>query len=237
MIPSAVIVAGGSGRRMGATQPKQFLPLEGRPILIHTLERFLHWKKELEIALVLPLDHIATFEKLADKYLPADLRARVHLCEGGASRTASVWSGIQFLHGHFARPANCLVGIHDGVRPFVAAEVLDHAYHLAEEKGASVVCVPVKASLRKKESDGNSVAVDRSDYVEVQTPQVFHLEGIYRAFQQRPHDNFTDDASLYQAQGHLVAIAKGSYDNIKITTPEDLSVGREILLRWGGSKG
>ncbi|MCI4671532.1 MAG: 2-C-methyl-D-erythritol 4-phosphate cytidylyltransferase [Bacteroidia bacterium] len=229
--PLAVIVAGGSGKRMGASQPKQFLPLEGKPILIHTLERFLNWNAELEIALVLPSDHSETFLQMGNQYLEKDLLSRVHLCKGGKSRTESVWSGLSFLFGHVSQVEDCLVAIHDGVRPFVSEKVLEHAFQLAEDEGAAVVCVPVKASLRQKGKDGNSVAVDRSEFVEVQTPQVFHLVRIYKAFTQRPHDNFTDDASLYQNQGHKVVIAEGSYDNIKITTPEDLSVGKEILLR------
>lgn len=231
MIPSAVIVAGGSGKRMGASQPKQFLPLNGKPILIHTLERFLNWHPQMEVALVLPNAHMETYQRLADKHLLKGLRDRIHLCEGGSSRTASVWSGLSFLQKHVEKPGNYLVGIHDGVRPFVPEEVLKNAYELAAKEGASVVCVAVKASLRKRQGERNSVPVDRSEYVEVQTPQVFRLEKICHAFEVRPHDLFTDDASLYQSQGNAVAISEGSYDNIKITTPEDLAVGAEILRR------
>ncbi len=233
MIPSAIIVAGGSGKRMKTQLPKQFLPLRGEPILIHTLRRFLDWNQELQLALVLPQAHGDTFVHLASKHLEEAHLSRIHLCQGGESRTASVWAGLDFLWTHLNNPEGHLVGIHDGVRPFIEPPSLTWAFTLAEEKGSAVVSVAVKTSLRRRMKGGDSVPVDREEYVEVQTPQVFRLKDIHQAFQQRPHDAFTDDASLYQEMGGQIFLSEGSYDNIKITTPEDLAVGEEILARQG----
>ncbi|MEO0895420.1 MAG: 2-C-methyl-D-erythritol 4-phosphate cytidylyltransferase [Bacteroidota bacterium] len=232
MIPTAIIVAGGSGKRMKISTPKQFLLLDGVPILVHTVRRFLNWHQELQLALVLPEAHFPTWKEMAIQHLNPVDQERILLCKGGSSRTASVWAGISALVEKEGTE-NALVAIHDGVRPFISDQIMKSAFEMAAEKGACVVCVPVKASLRKKEGHG-SVAVDRSAYFEVQTPQVFHLKKIEEAFLQRKHDSFTDDASLYQDMGGEVSICEGSYDNIKITTPEDLAVGLDILRRLEG---
>lgn len=235
MKPTAVIVAGGSGKRMRTQQPKQFLLLNGVPILVHTVRRFLGWKDSMEIALVLPEIHLDTWSRMAEKFLSEKERARVMLCTGGSSRTASVWSGLKRLKAQTSQAQDTIVGIHDGVRPFVHHDILDRAYSMASEVGASVVCVPVKASLRKNVGEEGSVPVDRSLYYEVQTPQVFQLDAICQAFEKRAHDAFTDDASLYQEFGGQVNICEGSYDNIKITTPEDLAIGLDIMKRMENS--
>ncbi|MDW3647691.1 MAG: 2-C-methyl-D-erythritol 4-phosphate cytidylyltransferase [Bacteroidia bacterium] len=231
MRKSAVIVAGGSGKRMGSEIPKQFLLLGDKPILIHTLLRFLAHDPELILSLVLPKDQLAVWEEFSVKYLSFDQIARIIVGEGGASRTESVHQGLLRLERHFDSLEEVWVAIHDGVRPFVKDEVIKHAFELAKEKGASLVCVPVKSSMREIHEAGKSRAVDRSRFYHVQTPQTFSLTAILQAFVQRPHNNFTDDASLYDDFGGSVAICEGSYDNIKITTPEDIALGESILKR------
>ena len=227
---TAVIVAGGAGKRMGQSIPKQFLPLNGVPILVRTLEQFLRYQETLQIVLVLPKNQMEQWEFIAQRFIrPTDL-TRITIAEGGDSRTVSVFNGLSRLKQSVAEPTSTWVAIHDGVRPFAHATLLENAYQLAQEKGASVVCVPVKSSLRRRQ-EGGSNAVDRSQYVEVQTPQTFRLDKIWEAFMARPHDQYTDDASLYEALVGPVAIGEGSYDNLKITTPEDLSIAEQTLLR------
>jgi 2-C-methyl-D-erythritol 4-phosphate cytidylyltransferase len=128
-------------------------------------------------------------------------------------------------------PSTYLVAIHDGVRPFVGPDLLARAYDSAAAHGASVAGVPVTHSLRQQLPQGGSQPVDRSEFVEVQTPQTFRLDLILQSYAQHPDAAFTDDASLYQADGHQVFICQGAYHNIKLTTPEDLLVGEGILKR------
>ncbi|MEL6670687.1 MAG: 2-C-methyl-D-erythritol 4-phosphate cytidylyltransferase [Bacteroidota bacterium] len=231
MQKAAVIVAGGRGTRMGSSTPKQFLPLSGIPILVRTLKAFLEWDEKMLVALVLPEAFLMDWYKLSSQYLRTDEASRIFLAKGGASRTESVEAGLHLLAKEIENSAACLVAIHDGVRPFIFEKVLHAAYQMAETAGAAVVCVPVKASLRRQQEDGGSEAVDRSEYWEVQTPQIFYLAQILDAFARRPHNQFTDDASLYQAMGGRISICEGSYDNIKVTTPGDMFVAEEILKR------
>ena len=231
MRKSAVIVAGGSGKRMGSEIPKQFLLLGDKPILIHTLIRFLDHDSDLILSLALPKDHLPVWEEFSVKYLSAEQMGRIIVGEGGATRTESVHQGLLRLEQHFDSLDDTWVAIHDGVRPFVKEAVIENAFEIAKEKGASLVCVPVKSSMREIHEPGKSRAVDRSRFYHVQTPQTFSLAEILQAFAQRPHNDFTDDASLYDDFGGSVAICEGSYDNIKITTPEDIALGESILNR------
>ena len=233
MLKTAVIVAGGSGKRMGTALPKQFLDLKGKPILIRTVQTFLAIEKSLIIALVLAEDHFHLWNKQAGIHIPKDQHQRIFLCTGGTSRAESVYSGLGGLAGQVIDHQQSLVAIHDGVRPFVSKESILESYHLAQTQGAAVVCVPVKASIRQKTNNHRTKAVDRSLFYEVQTPQTFMLSSILQAYQNRPHNKFTDDASLYEALVGDVRICEGSYENIKITTPEDIIVGERILERSG----
>jgi len=228
---AAVVVAGGSGKRMKSTIPKQFLPLGGCPVLIHTLKRFLDYDSRLPIALVLPLVSMEQWESISHRWLTVPEKARIHVCEGGTTRTESVNNGLKKLAELDLIPDKTWVAIQDGVRPFATRDILDSAFHTAQEYGAAVACVPVKASLRYQEEPGMSKAIDRSQYLEVQTPQTFLLQNILEAFHTRPHDQFTDDASLYEYAGNQIAISNGSYDNIKITTPDDLDLAEKIYQR------
>lgn len=230
-LKAVVIVAGGSGTRMGSNIPKQFLPLAGKPILLRTLDAYWVYDQDLSIVLVLPQSDLSYWEEISGKYLSPSQIGKLTVCTGGASRCESVFNGLSQLHSQVEYPSSCWVAIHDGVRPFVSSQILKEAFDMAHQKGASVACVPVKSSLRKKASSGQSVPVNRADILEVQTPQTFRLDNIYQAFLQRSHDNFSDDASLYQEAGHEVFVCAGSYDNIKITTPEDLELGELILKR------
>ncbi len=232
MKKAAVIVAGGSGKRMQSQVPKQFLPLGNMPILFRTAKRFLAFDSSLMVVLVLPADHQDDWNKLTHLYLDAHELTRIKLQTGGATRTLSVEAGLRTLEmSTRGNPDQYLVAIHDGVRPLVTPDVLERAYEVAGIHGAAVSCVPVKSSMREETGEGASQPVDRSRFWHVQTPQTFRLDQILLAFANREHDEFTDDASLYQTYVGEVAICEGSYDNLKVTTPEDLFVADALLRR------
>lgn len=230
MQKTAVIVAGGSGTRMESKVPKQFLPLGNMPIIFRTVKRFLAFDPSLLVVLVLPANNQEDWKGLTHLYLQEAEQSRITLQTGGATRTLSVESGLKTLAAQ-VNPVETLVAIHDGVRPLITNEVIAKAFAAAEEFGAAVSCIPVKSSMREEISPGESQPVDRSRYWHVQTPQSFRLEKILKAFSMREHDKFTDDASLYQTYIGKVAICEGSYDNLKVTTPEDLFVADALLRR------
>ena len=212
----AILVAGGSGTRMGAAMPKQFLPLaDGTPILVQTFRLFASLDR-VQIIVVLPEAHLAHWGQLsADFALPAH-----QAVAGGATRTASVAAGLALV------PGDALVAIHDGVRPFATADLVERCYAAAAEHGAACAAVPSKDSLRQRLPGGQSRAVAREDYYLVQTPQTFVAQVWKDALAAAPAEAaFTDDAGLVEAAGYPIALVEGSYANIKITTPEDLPRG------------
>lgn len=214
-----IVVAGGSGQRMEASLPKQFLLLSGRPLLMFTLEAFFHALKDIQIILVLPPKHITYWEKLCDDYaftLP-------HLiAEGGQSRGESVKNGLGRIEAE-----NGIVAVHDGVRPLVDAELIRRVFSQAEKKGSAIPCVPVSDSLRQLTQEG-SKPVCRADLVAVQTPQCFRLDMLRKAYDQQNFMNFTDDAQLVEAIGERVYLSKGSFENLKITTTVDLCIAEAL---------
>lgn len=216
----AIIVAGGRGLRMGGELPKQFLPLGGKPVLMRTLELF---EGEVSrIILVLPEDHIPFWKELCQKYhftLPHTVAL------GGETRFHSVRSGLSHL------PQEGLVAVHDGVRPLVSSTLIRRSFEEAERSGAALPGCPVTDSLRLRQDEGKSEAVDRSRYVAVQTPQTFDLGRLQRAYEQAYSPLFTDDASVYEAASlGSITLIDGEATNIKITTPRDLLLA-ELLLR------
>ena len=216
----AIIVAGGRGLRMGGELPKQFLPLCGKPVLMRTLELF---EGEVSrIILVLPEDHIPFWQELCQQYhftLPHTVAL------GGETRFHSVRSGLSHL------PQEGLVAVHDGVRPLVSSALIRHSFEEAEQSGATLPACPVTDSLRLRQEEGKSEAVDRSRYVAVQTPQTFNLGRLHQAYQQAYSPLFTDDASVYEAASlGSITLIDGEETNIKLTTPRDLLLA-ELLLR------
>lgn len=216
----AIIVAGGRGLRMGGELPKQFLPLSGKPVLMRTLELF---EGEVSrIILVLPEDHIPFWQELCQKYhftLPHTVAL------GGETRFHSVRSGLSHL------PQEGLVAVHDGVRPLASQALIRRSFEEAERSGAALPACPVTDSLRLRQDEGKSEAVDRSRYVAVQTPQTFDLGRLQRAYQQAYSPLFTDDASVYEAASlGSITLIDGEETNIKLTTPRDLLLA-ELLLR------
>ncbi|BDD10754.1 2-C-methyl-D-erythritol 4-phosphate cytidylyltransferase [Fulvitalea axinellae] len=209
----ALIVAGGSGSRMGSALPKQFLEVGGIPILMRTIDAFANMKDVPEIILALPENQIDFWRELIEKH---NFQTSHTVVKGGASRFQSVKNGLDKLQG------GGLVAVHDGVRPFTPANVLDEAYKTAEKTGSAVVAVELKDSIREIDGDGNSEAKDRAQYRLVQTPQVFGLKNLKDAYAQPEQSRFTDDASVFEAFGGKITLTQGAYENIKITTPEDM---------------
>ncbi|MEM0997126.1 MAG: 2-C-methyl-D-erythritol 4-phosphate cytidylyltransferase [Bacteroidota bacterium] len=223
-----LVVAGGTGKRLGASIPKQMLPLRGRPILAHTLQVFLDFAPEVKICTVLHASLLDEWPDFLSINFPTEIHPRLSACAGGSDRTASVANGLrqlQELNG--SSPA--LVAIHDGVRPFVDRRMLADGFDIAVEKGNAVAGVPVKSSLRMLTDSGSSTAIDRSKFFHVQTPQIFQLTAIAECYAQRGSGPYTDDASLAEDQGLSIHLYHGSYDNIKITTPEDLLMAERLF--------
>lgn len=213
---AVIIVAGGKGTRMHSDVPKQFLLLNGKPILMHTIERFREADASMQIVLVLPKDQHDYWQELCNTY---NFAAPCTIVSGGATRFHSVSNGLQAV----ADEAE-LVGVHDGVRPFVSIDVIRECYNEAARSGAVVPVIDVVETLRHVLSDGSSHTVPRGEYRLVQTPQVFSASLLRKAYEQEYTDAFTDDASVVEALGHPVTLVAGNRENIKITTPADLKI-------------
>lgn len=210
----AIIVAGGSGSRMKSAVPKQFLILNGKPILQHTIERFLAFSDALTIILVLPQRDMATWATLCDKH---NFYPAIQTVTGGGTRFQSVKNGLRAI-----KATNGLVAVHDGVRPFVTTDIIQTSFEMAALTGSAVTCVPAKDSVRLVDETGQNQAVDRTHVRLIQTPQTFRLDWFRTAFTADEQAHFTDCASVLEHAGFAITLIEGSYENIKITTPEDL---------------
>jgi 2-C-methyl-D-erythritol 4-phosphate cytidylyltransferase len=215
----ALILAGGHGLRMGADLPKQFLPLAGKPVLMHTLEAFHKAVPDVELILVLPEAHRAFWASLCAEH---DFRLAHRVVAGGAVRFESVRNGLACVG------EDGLVAVHDGVRPLVKPELIRLCFDVAREKGAVIPVFELTESIRQLDGD-RSIAVDRSRFRSVQTPQTFRSAILKKAYEQPYRDVFTDDASVVEATGLEIALVEGHRENIKITMPQDLLLA-ELLL-------
>ncbi len=218
----AVIVAGGSGTRMGAPMPKQYLPIGGVPVLMHTLRKFARAVFNIKLILVIPANDFELWTELCEQH---QFQIPHQVVAGGKSRFQSVKNGLNMIPDHEG-----LVAIHDGVRPFVEAEVIQSSYEVAAKSGSAIAVVALKDSIRKLQDDGKSVFQERQYFRLVQTPQTFQVSKIKKAFEVPELHTFTDDATVYEHQGWQVELIAGNLENIKITTPEDLEYA-EFLLR------
>lgn len=217
MTESIIITAGGIGKRMGSEIPKQFIEINGLPILIHTINQFYNYNSAIQIILVLPDSHIDYWNKLIKNH---NFKIKHTLVKGGAERFHSIQNGLKFANGD-------VIGIHDGVRPFVSQKVIKILFEAAKSKKAVIPVVDVKESLRQIKTDGTK-AVERSDYKIVQTPQCFTKEVIQKAYLQKFSTSFTDDASVVESAGFEIFTIQGNDENIKITTPIDLILAKVL---------
>lgn len=214
-----VIVAGGSGKRMGADIPKQFLDLAGRPVLMHTIERFKAFNESVDIITVLPENQLRYWIDLQKKH---SFDVPHTLVKGGSHRFISVRNGLKFVN------TPSLVGIHDGVRPFVSIDTIKRCFETAEKYGNAIPAVAPSDSLRIITGKG-SKPVNRMKVRQIQTPQVFRSELIKEAYKQAYVTEFTDDATVLEKTGEKINIVEGNRENIKITNPEDLLISSALL--------
>ncbi|MFM7023197.1 MAG: 2-C-methyl-D-erythritol 4-phosphate cytidylyltransferase [Flavobacteriales bacterium] len=219
MKKTVIIVAGGSGTRLGSDIPKQFLKLKGKPILFHTIEKFHNAFHDMEIIVVLPKRQVIYWEELKRKHrfdIPHQIVA------GGKSRFESVRNGMSMIS------EECIVGIHDAVRPLISEKVIKQLFSSAEKNGNAIPFAPCKDSLRKVENNKNK-AVPREQYVLIQTPQCFQWSKIRKGYLLEEESQFTDDASVYEFLGGKINLVKGDEYNIKITYPSDLLFAEALL--------
>ncbi len=219
----AILVAGGQGLRMGGDVPKQFLPLGGRPVLMHTIDRFREVFPDMHIIVVLPQGQHDYWHDLCRRH---HLEGGFLTAPGGDTRFHSVLNGLNAIP---ADVSEGLVGVHDGVRPFVSRDTLRRCYEEAARSGTAVPVTPVVETLRHVSPDGESMTVPRSDYRLVQTPQVFSLALLRQAYRQPYAPQFTDDASVVEALGERITLVEGNRENIKLTTPADLLLAKGIM--------
>ncbi len=212
----AVIVAGGSGMRMGSPVPKQFLLLRGKPVLWHTVQAFIQAYNDVQIILVLPGDYITA----AHEHLLLD--ESVIVTAGGHTRFHSVQNGLKLV------AANSLVFVHDGVRCLVSPALIRRCGEQAMRLGSAIPAVAATDSLRI-ERDGKHSVINREQVRMIQTPQTFTSDVLLPAFNQPCSDHFTDEATVVEAFGNRIFLIDGEYDNIKITRPADLVIAERIL--------
>lgn len=215
----ALIVAGGSGSRMNNAVPKQFIEINGRPILMHTVDAFSNFDSKLEFILVLPKDQAGYWNALCRKH---QFETKCKIAFGGETRFQSVKNGLDLIS------ENGIVFIHDGVRPLVSAKTLQNCLQTSIEKGNALPVIPVTESVRFADGSENH-PVDRSKYFLVQTPQTFQIRLIKNAYRLAETDGFLDDATVLESRGETINLVEGNRENIKITYPEDLVFARSFL--------
>jgi 2-C-methyl-D-erythritol 4-phosphate cytidylyltransferase len=232
---------------MGGEIPKQFRLIAGRPVLMRTVEAFLAAYSDIHVVLVLPHDQQAYWAALCQDYA---FRAPMTIADGGATRFHSVQNGLALIPDE----DECIVGVHDGVRPFPSVEVIRNCYETAREKKAVIPVIPVVETVRHLTGDltrgqehcatraphrcssphvrsphVRSVTVPRDEYRLVQTPQTFDIQLLKAANTQPYTDAFTDDASVVESYGHAITLVDGNRENIKITTPGDLRMAEMLI--------
>lgn len=215
-----LIVAGGQGNRMNSEIPKQFIPVAEKPILMHTINTFIHHDPSFHVVLVLPPHHIKLWKAMCKSF---NFGVDHSVAKGGQERFYSVKNGLKLI------PNDSLVLIHDGVRPLVSDETIAAVIFKATSNGNAIPCVGISDSMRKVNGE-NSKIVDRAEYKSIQTPQGFHSNLIKDAYNRKYRQSFTDDASVLESAGHKINLVEGNYANIKITRPVDIKVAEALIL-------
>ena len=220
----AIIVAGGKGNRMNLAVAKQFLELDGKPILMHTLKAFHQCVLNPEIILVLNIHQHLFWEELCSKH---DFKIPHQVIKGGQERFDSVKNGLKVIKG------KAIVAIHDAVRPLITAEVILQSYQMAAEKGNAITAIQPVDSVRIKREGQDSEALNRDELYLIQTPQTFQIEQLKKAYLQPYRNEFTDDASVVERAGFSIHLLQGERDNIKITYTQDLELASFLLKKKG----
>jgi 2-C-methyl-D-erythritol 4-phosphate cytidylyltransferase len=216
----AIIVAGGQGTRMNNEVPKQFIEISGKPVLVYTIESFLRAQVDVLI-LVIAKNHLERWASIKEQWLP---KQSIQIVNGGETRFQSVKNGLKPVQG----PG--IVAIHDAARPCVSAQLISAGYEAAAIHKSAVASVALRDSIREK-SGGTTVSRDRSNYYLIQTPQTFDIDLLKKSYETTNDTRFTDDASVVASKGHEVYLIEGFYQNIKITTDEDLDLARLFLSK------
>ncbi|MBP1619097.1 MAG: ispD [Bacteroidetes bacterium] len=214
-----IIVAGGKGLRMGTGIPKQFLPIGGKPVLMWAIEAFVKYRHDIHIVLVLPESFLDYWSELCAEY---HFVVAHEIAFGGETRFHSVKNGLEKIHSGY-------VAVHDGARPFASEKLIASCFGDAEKCQATIPVVPITDSCRILEPNGGSRILDRSCLRLVQTPQVFSVDLLKKAYSTPFQHIFTDDASVVEYWGHQISLVEGETNNIKITNPIDLKMGEWIL--------
>jgi len=215
----ALIVAGGAGTRMGTDIPKQFLELAGKPVLMHSIERFRRFDNTIGIIVVIPENQFVLWESLREKH---SFSVSHTLVKGGSSRFFSVKNGLQKVED------NAIVAIHDGVRPLVSTNTIIRCFRAAEEFGNGIPVINMPDSVRMITEQGN-IPVNRHSLRIIQTPQVFNARLIKKAYLRDFNPEITDDAMLLEKTGEMIHLVEGNRENIKITNPEDLVIAGALI--------
>ena len=215
----AVIVAAGSGIRMGGTTPKQFMLVNNKPVLYYTLQTFLNAFADIQIILVLPFDYTDIGQEIIDAYFDKD---KIRIAAGGDTRFQSVKNGLQLVED------DSIIFVHDGVRCLLTEDLIHRCYANAAKTGTAIPVIVSKDSVRIVNDEGND-AVDRNKVMLVQTPQTFHSKILLPAFQIDYKEKFTDEATVVEAYGLKVTLVEGEENNIKITRPVDLLIAEKII--------
>ncbi len=217
---NVIIVAGGTGTRMQFNVPKQFIEIKGKPILIHTIEKFFEFDEFINVIVCVHPDYLTSSNFMLAEYFPDK---NIHTVYGGETRFHSVKNGL-----HVITNKNDIVGIHDAARPFVSIETIKRCFETAAKHGNAIPVLPVNESLRMV-SNGINKAVRRDDYKVVQTPQCFIVSKIKEAFDQEYSPFFTDDATVLEGMDERIHLVEGNQENIKITNPYDLKFAELYL--------
>lgn len=214
-----IIVAGGSGKRMGSDKPKQFVEINKKPILMHTIEAFYSFDRQINIIVVLPFPQIDFWKGLIKEH---KFKVPHKIIQGGEERFYSVKNGLDLIK------EEGIIAVHDGVRPLVSKQTIKNCYDIAIEKGNAIPAIDINDSVRKIGSQGNEI-MNRNNLKLIQTPQIFKSESIKKAYLQDYQEIFTDDASVVENNGEKINLVDGNIENIKITMPIDLVIAEAIF--------
>lgn len=221
MLKNAIIVAGGHGTRMGSAMPKQFLNLQGKPILFHTIKSFVDAFPDIHIVVVLPKEFVSYANMVLQQF---EIMPEITIVVGGNTRYKSVQNGINALSDE-----ESITFVHDGVRPLASESLLQECYAQAVGKGSAIPAVALVDSIRQMD-DSKHFPIDRNTLRSIQTPQTFQTKLLKSAFEQPYQDSFTDEANVVENLGIEVHLIEGERSNIKITTPEDLAIAEALLV-------
>ena len=222
----AIIVGGGSGARIGGEMPKQFMTIAGKPVIIHTIAAFLNAEPDIKLIAVIPEDYKQKLKTLLKEFFPTN---EIKICTGGTTRFDSVKNGLSAI-----KEEEGVVAVHDAVRPMVSPDLIRRCFIAAQQKTSAIPAIELKDSIRKKDDSGKFIAMKRDDFKIIQTPQVFEINLLRKAYMQSFNPDFTDDASVVERSKGKINLVEGDPENIKITYPVDLEFVSYLLEKRNG---